>query len=341
MVGAGAFVEPRDIGKRGDPRIVAARHDLQPLGDQRPVHPGQRHHVAYRPESHEIEPGHQVRFRVSLAVPVCVPERPVDRDREQEGDADGGELAAVVLLVQAVRVDHRHGLRERRLRDVVVEHHDIEPQGGGLGERFVRRRSAIHGYDDGDSVRLKRAHPADIGSVSLGHPVGHIDRELVSDGREKASQERRRGRSVDVVVREDPDPFAVMDRAYDPLAGAVHVAQRGRVGERRAQRGVEEVVDPIDPDAPSGKNAGDNLRQSVRLGDGERLPVVSRPWVPALSGDRPGDIQIVGAGRGRRDHRVPARRRSMPSNRRRIRGWSCAPDCGGPPQAAPSPSWSA
>ena len=341
MVGARAFVEPGDVGQRRDPRIVPAPHDLQPLGDQRPVDAGQRHHIADRPQGHEIQPGHQIRFGMTLAVPTGVPERAVDRDREQEGDADGGELAAVIDLVEPVGIDHRDRLGERRLGDMVVEHDDVEPPGGGLGESLARRRPAIHRDHQGNALRLERAKPAGIGAVALGHPVRDVDREAVSDRAEKTQQKRRRGRAVDVVIGEHPDPFAVVDRAHHPFAGKVHVAQRGRVGEGRAQRRVEEVVDPFGFDPAPGEHAGDDLGEPVRLGDGERLPVVGRPGVPALAGDRPVDVEISPVGGPRQVHRGPRSNcRARPSGRC-SRGCSCVPGCDAPRSAAPSRSSSA
>ena len=52
-------VEPlaglRHVQQRGDPGPRAPRHHLQPLADQRAVHPGQRHHVAHGRQRHQVQ----------------------------------------------------------------------------------------------------------------------------------------------------------------------------------------------------------------------------------------------------------------------------------------------
>ena len=84
--------EARGPRQRGEPGVAAARRDLEALGHERPIEPGERHHVADRAERHEVEPAAQVRLGPAGEVAAGA-QGAVQRDRQQEGHADRGQLA--------------------------------------------------------------------------------------------------------------------------------------------------------------------------------------------------------------------------------------------------------
>jgi hypothetical protein len=48
VIGAGRLIEPRHVGEGRQAGVAPAGHDLEPLGDEGSVEPGQGHHVADR-----------------------------------------------------------------------------------------------------------------------------------------------------------------------------------------------------------------------------------------------------------------------------------------------------
>ena len=111
MIGAGRRVDPGNIRQRGNASVAALRHDLQPLGDQRPIHAGERNDIAHGAERNQIEHLHQVRLRPARPVPVGAAQLPVHRNRQQERDTNGGKGTMDPGLVQAVRIHHGIGAR--------------------------------------------------------------------------------------------------------------------------------------------------------------------------------------------------------------------------------------
>ena len=116
VIAARRLAEPRHIGERRQAGIAAPRHHLQPLGHQSAIDARQRHHVADRPQGHQIEPALQIGLGPPRAIPAGPAQGPVDGHRQQEGDAHGGELAMALGLVEPVGIDHRDGLRAAAAR---------------------------------------------------------------------------------------------------------------------------------------------------------------------------------------------------------------------------------
>ena len=80
------------IGQRRHAVIGAAGHHLQPLRNEGAVEAVQRGDVGHRAERHEVEQLDQLRFR-AVREEATLAQRADGRHRQQEGDADRGEVA--------------------------------------------------------------------------------------------------------------------------------------------------------------------------------------------------------------------------------------------------------
>ena len=71
-------------------------------------------------------------------------------------------------------------------------------------------------------------------AVALHQPVGDVDDGLRSQPPQQQHQQRSGGRAVDVIVAEDRDRFALLDRVGETAGAFVHVpeAARDRAGSR-------------------------------------------------------------------------------------------------------------
>ena len=226
MIGRGRLADAGDIGQRGDAGIAAARQDLEPLRDQRAVDAGQRHHVADGPEGDQVEPRREVGLRAA-GVAAAVAQGAVDRDHQQEGDADRGELLVRGGVVEAVGIDDGVGRRQRRRRQMVVDDDHVEPRRGRLGESVEGDDAAIQRHHHRRPFLTQPAQRRRVGAVALGQAVGNVEAGVAADGAQEAQQERRGGGAVDVVVAEQGDPLAARDRPRQPRRRLVH-ARAGR-----------------------------------------------------------------------------------------------------------------
>ena len=72
------------------------------------------------------------------------------------------------------------------------------------------------------------------GAVALHQPVGDVDHRLGAEPAQQQHQQRRAGRPVDVIVAEDRDRLALLDRVGEALRALVHVLEAARVGQEIA-----------------------------------------------------------------------------------------------------------
>ncbi len=219
--------------------------------------------------------------RGARRVPAGLPQGAIDRDGEQEGDADRGELAMPARLVEPVRIDHGKGGGQLRLGDMMIDDDDVEAGSSCRGERLVRRGAAIDGDDDGGARRLEVEQRRQVGAVALLLAIGDVDRDAATGRLDEALQERCRGRAVDVVITEDGDDLAALDGVGDARGSAVHVLEQAGIGQHLTQPRREEARCVIERDAARGENAPDDLRQAMALGEGERQPLVAGALPPA------------------------------------------------------------
>ena len=300
MIAVRPLVQAGHVAERGDPQVAPPSQHLEPLGDQGPVEASKRHHVADRTQRNQIEPLHEVRLRAGRAVPAGRAQRPVERDRQEEGHADRGQITELLGvgrhrgLVQAVRIDHGRRPGQLRRGRVVVHDNNVEP---GLGRRrqgLEGGYAAVHGHYHGHPLGLQRQERVGIGPISLLDPVGHIDMRLGPGGAQKAGQQGGRGRPVHVVVAEDGDRLAAHDRAGQARRPGVHVLEPRGVGQGLAQARIEEGLGLVEADAARGQHPADDLRQPQALGQGERQAGIAQALLPAFAADRVLDAQETG-----------------------------------------------
>jgi hypothetical protein len=217
-------------GQRPQTGIARLPGDPEALRNERAVDAGQRDDIAHRAECDEIEPLQQVGLE-PLSVPAGLAQPTVNGDSEQEGDPDRGKRAVRARLVEPVRIDDRNGSRQQRLADVMIDDDHVEPGFLRGGEWLVRRRAAIDRDHDRSALVPQAQQRGRVRPIAFAETVGHIDRGAGADRREKAQQQRRRGRAVHIVVAEHDDLLAAADRANEARDSRGHVAQMRGVGE--------------------------------------------------------------------------------------------------------------
>jgi len=293
MIGRQRRIDPREAPERGDAAIGAAPERDQALDDEGAVEADERHDIADRAERHEIEPLQEIRLFPLAGIPAAPAQFAIDRDDREEGDPDGGEIAEAGEVVLAVGVDDGDGRRQLGAHLVMVEHHRGMAERGSDAERLDARRAAIDGDDQRGALVHQRADGVGIGTVALEDAVGDIDaRRQPLGGQEAGEQGRGRG-AVDIVIAEDRDLLAALDRIGDARRGGVHVGERRRVRHQPAEARLEELRRCIDTDAARRENAGEQFRQLMPLhhgGSGEAGGGIE-PVVPAAAGHRPVDAE--------------------------------------------------
>ena len=86
--------------------MVAPAQRDQPLGHEGAVEPVQRRHIGDGAERHQIEQAEEIGLG-ALGRPEAAPAQlAVDRHHGHEHQADGGEVAELREVVEAVGIDH-------------------------------------------------------------------------------------------------------------------------------------------------------------------------------------------------------------------------------------------
>ncbi len=89
--------------------------------------------------------------------------------------------SGLVVLVEAVRIDQRHGTRKIGRAFVVIDHDDVDPGVVGLLQRLMRHRAAIDGDDQAAARFAQPDQRFARGSVALEQAVGDIVIGVVSE----------------------------------------------------------------------------------------------------------------------------------------------------------------
>ena len=104
--------------------------------------------------------------------------------------------------------------RLERLRPAIDADATLAPLGLELDQRFARRTIALH------------------------QPVRDIDDWLGTQPAQQQHQQRRAGRPVHVIIAEDRDRLAALDRVGEPLGALVHVLEAAWIGQEVADARV-------------------------------------------------------------------------------------------------------
>ena len=146
----------------------------------------------------------------AIAIPAGLAQGAVQRDREQEHNADRGKDVVRAVLIEPVRVDLREYRRKTRLGHVMIDNDDVETGLGRGGKRFMRGGAAIDGDDDGRAVGFEAQQCRRVRAIPFAHPVGDIKRGRRADCRKETQQQRGGGRAVDIVITEHDDRLALL-----------------------------------------------------------------------------------------------------------------------------------
>ena len=193
-------------------------------------------------------------------------------------------MRAKLAFVEPVGIDQREGGRKHAGALVMVDDDDLERSGLGLLERFERLRAAVDADRQAGALFLELAQRLARRAVAFHQPVGDVDHRLGAEAAEQQDEQRRAGCSVDVIVAENCDRLARLDRVGEPFRALVHVLETGRVGQEIADRrgAVAREVGALNP-------AGEQQLVDQRIGRQARF--ARSPPAPWLAADRPLDIE--------------------------------------------------
>ena len=97
----------------------------------------------------------------------------------------------------------------------MVDDDGVEAEPRGFRERLEAGGAAVDGDEQLCAALGERADRLDVRPVALEDAVGNVEQRIEAAAAQEAREQRRRGRAVDVVVAEDRDGFAALDRVGD------------------------------------------------------------------------------------------------------------------------------
>ena len=172
----------------------------------------------------------------------------------------------------------------------MVDDDHVEPGGACFLERVERLRAAVDAHRDARAPRLELDQRFARRAVAFHQPVGDVDDRLDVEPPEQQRQQRRAGRAVDVIIAEDGDRLALLDRVGEALGALVHVGKAARVGKEVADLRVAMAGKVVAGDAPGEQQLVDQRVHAEA--------VVGRPPpAPRLAGH--GSFDVQGRGHGR------------------------------------------
>ena len=171
---------------------------------------------------------------------------------------------------------------------MMVDGHHVEAERLRLHERLDAGRPAINRHQELRALLGERAHRFGVRAITFEQPVGDVDQRLKSAVAQEFREYRRRGRTIHIVVAEDRDCLAPLDRIRDARRRSRHVGQRVRVWHQAPHRRIEKLLHRVDLDIAPGEHACEQLRYAVTLRHrgGTRLAARVEPRAPDAPGDR-------------------------------------------------------
>ena len=194
-------------------------------------------------------------------------------------------------LVEPVGIDDRVRRRKLRLAHVMIDHDHREPGVRRHRERGEGGRAAVDRDDEPDALGLEAQKGRRIRAVALLEAVGDVDADGHAEGGEEALQKCGRGSTIDIVIPEDADRLARHHGVGDARGGTLHVAQVEGVGQKRAERGVQEGLRLLEADAAPREHARHGLRQLETLRQRQRRAIVEPARRPAPPAERALDAE--------------------------------------------------
>ena len=195
---------------------------------------------------------------------------------ELEAHAAAGQVVEGILAVLTLGVQHRHGLRKRFLRKMVVADNHLQALAAGVFDLVDGLDAAVE-RDDELEAAVRGPVDALVGhAVALVVAVGNVEIHLVGETLDEGIDQRDGGRAVHVIVAVDQDLLAGGDGAVQPLHRLVHVLHQEGIVEgvqRRAEEGAR-LLESLD--AALDKQLGQHLVDADFRGEPLHLRGVGR-----------------------------------------------------------------
>ena len=174
---------------------------------------------------------------------------------------------------------------------MMIEHHHVEAEPAGLGQRLETGRAAIDRDQKRCALARQHADRFAVGTVALGEAVGNMNARARAVSGQKPCQQCGGTGAVDIVIAEDGDALALLDRERQPGARALHVAQCIGVGQPVADARIEEARHIVEGNPPPRDDPGKHLLQAMALRDhrGAALSLAVKAIAPAPAIGRGGD----------------------------------------------------
>ena len=235
--------------------MLAPPHRQQALGDEGAVDALERHHVCDGAERDEIKVTQKIGRRPLGSPEAALAQLAIERNQRHEHEADRSEMTKLRKIVLPVRIDHRERRRQRLVGKVMVDDDGLHAEPRGLGERVMAGGAAIDRDEQRRATLGERTHGFDVGPIALEQAVGNVDERREPTVAQEARQRRRRGRAVDIIVAEDRDLFAALDRVRDARRRSRHAGKRIGIWHQRPHGWVKEGKRVLDLHATAGKHA--------------------------------------------------------------------------------------
>ncbi len=144
-----------------------------------------------------------------------------------EGDAGPAELGGRMGFGPALRVDYGQGGGQFPLDGMVVRDDEVDAERPRAVRGVVRRDTVVHGNDECDALLFGGVDPGGVEPIAVFDAMGHVmavarDAEAL----QRAGHNRDGGNTIDVVVPENQDVFAVVSGAGNAVDGGAHVGHR-------------------------------------------------------------------------------------------------------------------
>jgi hypothetical protein len=184
--------QPRRLGERDEPEVLAARHHFQPLGDKGAVKRLQPSDIGNRAERDQVEQIDDRRLLGAVREAAAIPQLAEDSNAEQEGHANGSEMAvggAVGSLVEPVGIDDRKGAWQLGGALVMVTDDDVEAASVAACSAAKGLGAAIDGDDQIGAGLLQRDQGIAGGAIALHQTVGDVGTGLEAEATQEQDQQ--------------------------------------------------------------------------------------------------------------------------------------------------------
>ena len=303
MPGLGRAAEPGDVHQRGEPGVLAPAQRDETLGHEGAVEPLERDHVGDGAQRHQIEQAEEVGLGALGRPKTARTQHAVERHDGHEHQPDGGQVAELRKVVEAIGIDHGERGRQLLVGQMMVDHHHVETELARLRQRLVAAGAAIDGDQQRRALGGERAHRLHVGAVAFEQAIGDVDDRHKPALAQVARQRGRRGRAVDIVIAEDRDGFPTPDRIGQAYRRRRHAGEQVGIGHQRPHRRIEEGCDLLDRDPAPGEDARQKLGHVVvalRNRERARGALLVEPVAPGTAADRALDAEEEAPGRAGR-----------------------------------------